>query len=246
MGVLEKISQLKKEGVKDEDISKKMQEQGVSPGEIEDALHQLKVKKAVSADESFSQPTRKMPTNQGQFYTPRTKDIDENQMEAPTNEQTFESQDNYYVPQNQEETSMQNYPASQGTAQQEYYPQYNYDESSPYQTGYSSGANNTDTMIEIAEQVFAEKTKDMQKQLDTLSEFATLAENKIENNNERIKRIEKIIDNLQIKILEKVSSYGDNIDNVKKEMSMMQESFSKILPELEEAKKHSHKTEHKK
>ncbi len=242
MGVLEKINQLKREGFKDDEISQKMQEQEISPREIEDAFNQLKVKKAVSADDSFTAPKQnyKMqnpPQNPGQFYTPRTKDIEE----TPMQQNEMPLQEDYYAPQNQENSSAQNYPASQETPQQEYYPQYNYEEYSPKAT------TDTDTIIEIAEQVFSDKTKTFQKQLDMLSEFATLAQNKIENNNERIKRIEKIIDNLQIKILEKVGSYGENMNSIKKEMSMMQESFSKILPELAEAKKHPHhKTEHKK
>ncbi len=237
MGVLEKISQLRRDGLRDDEISGKMQEEGISPGEIDDAFHQLKVKKAISAEESFSdyaEQKRQMPKNQGQFYTPRTKDIEE--PPVPDEMQNSEFPGEYYSPQTTE-VPVESYPASQGQAQQEYYPQYNYDEYSPQ----SGGATNTDTMIEIAEQVFSEKTKAMQKQIDMLNEFATLAETKIESNNERLKRIEKIIDNLQIKIIEKVGSYGDNVESVKKEMSMMQESFSKILPELAEAKKHEHK-----
>ena len=232
MGVLEKINHLKKQGVKEDEIFQNLQEQGISPGEIEDAMQQLKVKEAVSAEQNFTAPTpnyqMKKPQNSGQFYTPRTQDIENPETDLS------EMQNDYYSPEHQNES--QNYPA-QNSQQQEYYPQYNYDEYSPQ----TQTSTNTDTIIEIAEQVFSEKTKTMQKQIDTLTEFANLAENKIENNNERIKRIEKIIDNLQIKILEKVGSYGDSLESTKKEMSMMQESFSKILPELAEAKKHEHK-----
>ena len=43
-----------------------------------------------------------------------------------------------------------------------------------------------------------------------------------------MKRIESIIDKLQSSILEKVGSYGSNLDSIKKEMSMMQDSFGRI------------------
>jgi len=46
---------------------------------------------------------------------------------------------------------------------------------------------------------------------------------------ERIKSIEKIIDNLQISILKKVGSYGGNLESIKNEMSMMQDSFRKMV-----------------
>jgi len=51
----------------------------------------------------------------------------------------------------------------------------------------------------------------------------------MEHLNERLKRIETIIDRLQASILEKIGSYGSNLDSIKKEMSMMQDSFSKTM-----------------
>ena len=40
------------------------------------------------------------------------------------------------------------------------------------------------------------------------------------------------MDRLQISILEKVGSYGKNIENVQNEMQMMQDSFSKVINPL--------------
>lgn len=237
MGVLDQVNQLRREGMKDQEIVMKLQEDGVSPNSINEAFNQLRVKRAVS-EENYPEPPTPMQQKQpGQFYTPRTKDIEE----LPEEFEDVSMDENYYSPQEAVPAQPRGYPASSGQQQQEYYPQqYNYDEYSPQ----PSSATDTDTVIEIAEQVFSEKTKAMQKQLDMLTEFATLAENKIENNTERIKRIERVIDNLQIKILEKVGSYGENLDGVKKEMTMMQESFSKILPELAKIQEHKTHTSH--
>ena len=69
----------------------------------------------------------------------------------------------------------------------------------------------------------------MQKQIEELNEFKTLGQTKIETISERLKRIETTIDKLQISILNKIGSYGTNIDNIKKEMSMMQDSFGKVV-----------------
>ena len=86
--------------------------------------------------------------------------------------------------------------------------------------------------MEIAEQVFEEKIKNIRKEMDSLREFATLAGAKISDFGERIKKIESIIDTLQIKILEKIGSYGQGLDTIKKEMNMMQDTFTKMVPDL--------------
>ena len=85
----------------------------------------------------------------------------------------------------------------------------------------------------------------MQKQVEEFSEFRALAESKIENLSERTKRMETMIDKLQIAILEKIGSYGGKLDSVKKEMSMMQESFSKIINPLAEKAEEKSRTPHK-
>ena len=67
--------------------------------------------------------------------------------------------------------------------------------------------------------------------------MSTLLQARVENISERLKKIETTIDKLQIAILEKVGSYGQNLESVKKEMSMMQDSFSKMVSSPKENKK---------
>lgn len=214
MALLEQIQQMKKEGRTEDEIKNNLQEQGVSPRAINDAFNQSKIKDAVAGQEDSSDgyyvPT---PSSQGK-YQPGAIEMGE--------------QDNYYQPQQEMQYPPQNYAPQT----QEYYPQEGYE-------NYSAGASNTDFMIEVAEQVFHEKIRKIQKQVEEMVEFAGLAQGKIKDYSERIKRIENIIDKLQVNILEKVGSYGENLNSVKKEMAMMQDSFSKVLPEL--AKKHAHK-----
>jgi len=209
MGTIDKINQLKKEGLDDDNISDRLIDEGLSPKEIRDAFDQIKIKKAVSSE-----------NNQELNFT-------ENNMEEYTqNQGEIPQTEDYYYPQNNDNSAPMQNPNS---SNQEYYSPQNYSEDYSQQNTFDAS-----TIIEIAEQVFTEKTTKIEKQLDKLNEFMKLSETRIANNDERIKRIEKIIDNLQIKILEKISSYGDNIDSIKKEMSMMQDSFSKTLPELVE------------
>jgi hypothetical protein len=221
MGIIEEISQLRKEGVEDNEISNRLIDEGISPQKIRDAFDQIKIKKAVSS-ENLMENTMQIDS------TPQNSELNYEQSMQQMENYPPQQEEYYSPPENtlpsQENNNIQN---------NEYYSPQEYQEGyAPQESGFD-----TSTIIEIAEQVFSEKTAKIEKQLDKFGEFISLAELRIVNNDERIKRIEKIIDNLQIKILEKIGSYGENIDGIKKEMSMMQDSFSKTLPALVEKNK---------
>ncbi len=206
MGVLEQITDMRNQGVSEDEIVTKLQEQGTSPKDINDALNQSKIKTAVSAETEGTGEMQPSVNPQGQNLSPRAQETGE-EPGAETN-----------LPAPQEE-----YPAPE-----EYYPQegYGYGEYEGY--GPEAGVS-TDTFIEIAEQVFAGKIKDIQKQLESLNEFKSLAQIKIDHIAERTKKIEGTMDRLQAAILEKVGKYGGTLESIKKEMSMMQNSFGKIV-----------------
>jgi hypothetical protein len=231
MGILDDINNMKNQGMGEKEILSALQEKGVTPKSIDEAFNQIKIKKAVSAESSgeegmepsIMKGSPKFEQTQvaaAPLYIPKTQEIE------------HEARDRYTAQQNEEIEA----PAYENYNQEEYSPQ----EGNAGQNG-NGGANyDTDTLIEIAEQVFLEKIKKEQKQINSLSEFASLAETKISNHHERIKKIEEIIDRLQAAILEKVGSYGRNLDSIKNEMGMMQESFSKMVPSLHERESHTH------
>ena len=99
------------------------------------------------------------------------------------------------------------------------------------QQTYSSGTD-SNTVIEFAEQVFSEKIKPLQKKVEDMTEFKNLMEIKMAHMEESVKRMENTIDKLQLAVLDKVGSYGQNLESIKNEMNMMQETFSKTLPAL--------------
>lgn len=109
------------------------------------------------------------------------------------------------------------------------YPQESYSGES-YQAPQQDYSGGSDVFIDIAEQVFNERIKKIQQQLESLNEFKVMGETKIDNLDTRLRKIEDIIDKLQISILNKVGSYGDTLNSIQKEMGMMQNSFSKALP----------------
>ncbi|MCH8945914.1 MAG: hypothetical protein IIA85_03255 [Nanoarchaeota archaeon] len=110
-----------------------------------------------------------------------------------------------------------------------YYPQPQQGQLQGQEDYYSPGEFDTSTIIEISEQVFSEKIQILQKKIEDVTEFKVLAESKMKNLLERITNIEKVINNLQISIIRKVGSYGENLENIKNEMSMMQDSFRKMV-----------------
>jgi hypothetical protein len=223
MGILEQTIKMKEEGIPEEEIVDELSRQGASPREIDDALKQAQIKHAISnqegSEESQSSMSEDVPSPNG-VYQPRAYGNQQEQEYAPQQEE--------YAPMPQE-----GYPQVQ---EQQYYQPGGYEQ-------YSPAGIDTDTIMEIADQIFSDKIKKIQKQLDATSEAAIILQTKMENILERVKKIETTIDKLQIAILEKVGSYGRNLEGIKKEMSMMQDSFSKMISPSRESRKHSEQSE---
>ena len=214
MGILDQIMQMKSQGVPDEEIINELSQQGISPRQINDALKQAQIKSAVS-------------NNYG--------NDEEMQASMMPREET---------PSPEQETYQPNYqPQQQYAPQQEevYQPQMQQGQEQSYQPGgyeqYAPAGIDTDTVMEIADQIFSDRIKKFQKQVDSLTEISTLLQTKMENISERFKKIETVIDKLQLAILEKVGSYGRNLEGIKKEMSMMQDSFSKMISPSRESRR---------
>jgi hypothetical protein len=189
--------------ISDQEIISELRKQ-FSPREINEALNHAQIKNAVSDIQGEDAP---MPQEEQQYqdYGQQAQDqgggYDQSQVYTP------QPQQQAYYPQQQ---GYQDYGQQQG-----YYPQ--------------QQASNTDTIVEVSEQVFDEKISNIAKKVDSIDEFKILTQARMEHLNERLKRVESIIDRLQASILEKVGSYGSNLESIKKEMSMMQDSFSKTL-----------------
>ncbi len=226
MGTLDQITKMRRQGVSDEEIINSLTEQGVSPREINDAMKQAQIKEAISEGNEMGEEMQPSimegnetpaPIEQEEQYTPRPAPTYSAQTQAyqPSTYEEQPAEQEQYQPQAYQQQTYQQQPQ-----QEQYYPQEGY---AP-----SAGAD-TDTIIEIADQLFSEKIKKIQKQIDSYSETSSLVQNKVDNVSERLKKIESIMDKLQIAILEKVGSYGQNLDSIKKEMSMMQDSFSKMI-----------------
>ncbi len=218
-GILDQIMKMKKRNISDEEIVNQLSMQGVSPREITDALKHAQIKKAVAGDGDYEdlQPSI-MP--EGEIPVPVY------QNENPDyRQQTYKRVEEEYIP--QEEYQQQ--------PEEQYMPQEAQQDYAPAEEGYTP-AMDADKMIEIADQIFSEKIKTFQKVLDATSEAAIMLQTKIETISDRLRKVENMMDKLQIAILEKVGSYGQDLGSIKKEMSMMQDSFSKMVSPRETKK----------
>jgi hypothetical protein len=218
MSLLEKVTQLKKEGMSEKEIITILQEENESPKDIMDALNQSQIKKAISAEEETS--TDGMMPSMMQ---------DEEDL-APIPEGTEQqAQEEIYAPQVAVQQE-QNYYTPRGREEEYFEGDSNYAEETPSDQTYSGEYSyNQDATIEIAEQVVAEKMKKFQFQLRDAMEFKTLFESKLEDINSRLARMEKMFDKMQLTVIDKVSSYGEHLDLIKKEMNMLEDSFAKVI-----------------
>src|SRR3989344_4642738 len=210
MGILEEIQRMQQSGLSEEEIISKLQEQGNPYRDISEAMAQSKIKQAVEDRSSIPEP----PT--------------------PSDSQTQGMQQSIIQPPQQE------------APQQEYFPEQQefQNQGAEYvQQGYDSGQSSSlssDTIMEISEQIVSEKMTDIRKKIEKISIFKTELETKTESIEERLKRIEKIIDTLQTSVLRKVGDYVTNVEDLKHEMIETQKTFAKVL-----GSKH-HEKEHKK
>jgi len=164
------------------------------------------------------------------FYSPNPQYPQYEEYQNSPDQQTYSQEENFDETQNipypQEE---QNYYNNEGYEQPQDYPLETYPS---YQNDNLNRDNqnvNTDNIIEIANQIFSEKVKKIQNENDSFLNELNILKSKVTLMDERLRKIESIIEKLQLTILEKVGSYGQNLESIKKEMNLMQNSFSKFI-----------------
>ncbi len=212
MGILEEIQHMRQAGMTEEEMISKLQEQGNPYRAISEAMAQSKIKDAVENQDP--------------------------QVPSPGDSQSQDQ--NYYQEQGMQQ-SMMPPPQTQETGQQEYITDNQQNQNQGYQ-GYDpqSSAISSDTIMEISEQIVSEKLSDVRKKIEKIAIFKTELETKTEAMEERLKRIEKIIDTLQSSVLRKVGDYVTNVEDLKHEMIETQKTFAKVL-----GSKHHKNNEHK-
>lgn len=118
-------------------------------------------------------------------------------------------------------------PAAQEMPQQEYAPQ----QYSEYQQ-YQPAQLDTDTISEIADQVVQEKFAEFNKRTGDLVGFKNEVKEKLKDLDERLKRIESSLDQIQRAVIGKVGEYGENMTFVHKDLSNIHDTMSKMMNPL--------------
>jgi len=247
MALIETINSLKQQGYADIDIIGILQDQGISPREINEAMAQSKIKQAVSEPaSSFAQEENEGMTSdmQPSIINPR------NEQQQGYEQQQYEQPQTPYPeipipsPSQSQNTSQQLIPAysqeyqGQGEYQEGYgYPPESYGGEYGQEMGYGDGqypqyAPDTSIITEIASQLISEKFTKTEKALTELAEFKSLLNSKVERVDERLKKIESIIDHLQMSLIRRSAEQEQNIEDIKSEIKLTQSSFGKIINPL--------------
>ena len=245
MGTLDRVTEMQKQGISDTEISTQLKKEGLSPTEISDSLNQAKIKNAVSPPENTTPkqtPSQEMqesvtpqaPEEQG--YAKMQPSISNTQSPVPSAQPQPMTQEipvqptptpqtppaEIYPPQEQpQETQYQdNYyqETPQAYSQQDYYaPQ--------------SGMD-TETISEIAEQVITEKLNEYKKKTGDINSFKNTIQDKVDDIDDRLKRIENTIDKLQQAIVGKIGEFGESNAMVHKDLDNLHGTVAKLMNPL--------------
>ncbi|MEK6850322.1 MAG: hypothetical protein AABX85_01980 [Nanoarchaeota archaeon] len=224
MGIFEEIKKRQEEGKSDQDIILLLQASGYGIKEASDAVAQTRIKEAISSSQD--------PAIISQ-YGNQDQEMMQSIANQPQQIPKPKAQQEQQMPQYQQEQQEQQMPQYQQEQQEQ--PQQYQD---PYQA-YGSSGSSADVVSEIAEQIVSEKMSVLRKQIEIIIDLKNSNEVKIISIDERLKRLEKIIDRIQLSILQKVGEYITNVEDIKKEIVESQKSFKTLLSSK------GHKTDYK-
>lgn len=265
--VIEQISQMKQQGMQTGDIIQNLKQQGISPKEINEALSQSEIKSEITNTQgvfpgapttSAAQPTQQAPTMQqppaqaGQTSTQQTPStaqmqpsIGQTPMQQPAAAPSMDmqspvpsaepqmSQPAVLEPSTQDYSQYQEYAPE---ADAGYYPEY---------SGTGGGGADIETINDISSQLIDEKTKHFKKEFSEFTGFKKDSQNKLEELDKRLTKIEDSIEELKMAIIRKIGDYGTDINKLANEMQATRDSFGKIINPLADQAKQVKSTQPK-
>lgn len=238
MAIFDEIKRMRDEGKSEQDMGLILQEEGHGMKEISDALAQSKIKEAVSSpqDRTVMAPYGSQEQDMVQSISNQSEIpiASKDRNNGPPPEQVSLQQAQSQQAQ-QMQAQMQIMQQMQPYTEEAYSQQY-----APYQQ-YESYGQDAETIAEISEQILAEKLSSIRGQLEAILDLKNTTEAKLLSMDERLKKIEKIIDRLQLSILQKVGEYVTNVEDIKKEMQETQKSFKSLLNAKEATEKANYK-----
>ncbi len=209
--ILDRVTQMQNQGMSPEDINRNLRNEGFSPQQIDDALSQSQVKSAVSQSPEFAQEQQTM----------------QNMQQSIMPQQPPYQQDSYAQTKISEPSPPAQYPEG---SQEYYYPET--PQAYPQESYYPEASIDTETITEIAEQVVMEKLEKINKKFGNIPAFKIETKEKINNIDERLKKIETSIEKLQQAIIGKIGEFGESTEAVHKDLANLHNTVSKLMNPL--------------
>lgn len=144
---------------------------------------------------------------------------------------------------NQMEPSIMQTTSTQGSNNQQYTEQYPAQDSSQNYNqeyadpNYYSQTLDLETIRDVAKQESEEAIKKIKTDLETLNKFKTENNFELQNLDNRITKIENIIQELQTAIIRKIGEYGEAVSTISQDLRETQKSFSKVINPLLDKKR---------
>lgn len=241
---------MRSEGAQDLEIRRNLRQRGLSEREIDDAMAQTSIKEAIGAppagadvndvgEDGRYAPFPETPSpgaarQRGFSEAIQNSGAEYNSVGGPSQ---YSAQPLAY--EGMEPSILGNEPETvenQGISQQQYLSQQDgggyesYGNAGEEYQGYQGGMS-SDVINEIAEQVVSDKLSLIRDKIEQAVDFKNSAETKLAHLDERLKRIERVIDNLQISVLQRMGEYVSDVKDIKKEMVETQKSFKSLSSE---------------
>jgi len=94
------------------------------------------------------------------------------------------------------------------------------------------GGTDTETISEIAEQVVTEKLEDYKSKVGDIASFKNQMQNQVNDIDDRLKRIENSIQQLQNAILGKIGEFGESSAMIHKDLDNLHGTVAKLMNPL--------------
>lgn len=216
MALLERINSMRQTGMSDTQIFEALKEEGVSAKETSEALSQLKIKSAIATNDEELQPSI----------------MAQHQEPPPIYQQ--QAQEQYAPQQNYQPYSQEYAPDSQAYGSDQQYAQTD--------QAYYAPAMDLETIREIAKQEAEEAVKKVKEETEELVKFKSELSFEIQNIDNRLQRVEGLMQEIQTSIIRKMGEYGESVNSIAEDLKATQDSFSKMLNPLMDNRKETHET----
>jgi|SRR3989344_7059581 len=238
--VVQKINEMKNQGLSTGQIIQNLRQAGVSPKEINEALSQSQI-----PNQNYMQNFDRQP---GQIPTPDYQNQMDRQSEMSSTDDMQQSslsisneQETPYQPYSPQEQIPQRMPGPSQQfpmQQQEYYQEYTQPDYQTYPEYTPSHGLDIETITDLATQIIEDKMQEMKEGITNFARFKKQIGEQIIQMEEKLERLNTTIQELQMAIIRKVGEYGENIEYISNELRATQDSFAKVINPLMDKRQH--------